>query len=77
MLLYLLGNSVLLIAYLIAFALYFKEKNARRSLILAVLPACIFLLNGLVLRHWLLVGFTVLFATGHIYVTKKNIEAER
>ena len=36
--------------------------------------ACIFLLSGLLLRHCLLVGFSLLFAIGHIYVTKKNIE---
>ena len=45
-------------------------------MILAVLPACLFLLSGLTLRHWLLVGFAALFAVGHIYVTKKNTEYE-
>ena len=73
MLFYLLGNAALLIAYWIVFARYFKEKTAPRALALAVLPACIFLLSGLLLRHWLLVGFAALFAVGHIYVTQKNI----
>ena len=75
MLLYLAGNGVLLSAYWFVFARYLKEKNTRRALILAVLPACIFLLSGLLLRHWLLVGFAILFAIGHIYVTQKNAEA--
>lgn len=75
MLFYLVGNGLLLIAYLFVYVLYLKEKNDRRAIILAVLPACIFILSGLLLRHWSLIGFSILFAIGHIYVTKKNIEA--
>lgn len=75
MLIYLLGNGVLLVVYWLVFAQYLKKKNGRCARILAVLPACIFLLSGLLLRHWLLVGFSILFAIGHIYVTEKNIEA--
>ena len=74
MVLYAAGNGTLLLAYWIVFARYMKEKSARRALILAVLPACIFLLSGLLLRHWLLVGFAALFAVGHICVTKQNHE---
>ncbi|MBQ9552487.1 MAG: hypothetical protein IJU96_06950 [Clostridia bacterium] len=74
MLLYLAGNGVLLAAYWIVFLLYFKRKSRARALALAILPACIFLLSGLLLRHWLLAGFAVLFAIGHIYVTLKNAE---
>ena len=76
MLLYLLGNGALLLAYWLVFARYLKEKTGRRALALAVLPACIFLLSGLLLRHWLLVGFAALFAVGHIYVTAVNTKGE-
>jgi hypothetical protein len=75
MLLYFIGNGALLFLYLFVFALYFGKKTNGRAMILAVLPACIFLLSGLLLRHWLLAGFAILFAIGHIYVTKKNLEA--
>ena len=74
MLLYLAGNGTLLVAYWIVFAGYMKEKSAKRALVLAVLPSCVFLLSGLTLHHWLLVGFSLLFAAGHIYVTKQNHE---
>lgn len=76
-LIYMFGNGVLLLAYLIVFVMYFRERTAKRAITLAVLPACIFLLNGILLRHWLLVGSAILFAAGHIYVTKKNVEALR
>lgn len=73
MILYLAGNGVLLAAYWLVFARYCKAKTARRARTLAVLPACIFLLSGVLLRHWLLAGAAVLFAVGHIYVTETNI----
>ncbi len=77
MLFYLLGNAALLVAYWIVFARYFKEKSAEQALVLAILPACIFLLSGLTLRHWLLAAFAAVFAVGHIYVTKKNADAKQ
>ena len=46
-----------------------------RMLPLAVLPCLIFLLNGLFLRHWLLVFFSVLFAAAHIAITWQNTRA--
>ena len=72
MVLYLVCNGTLLAAYWISFAVYMKRKNMRLALVLSILPSCIFLLSGILLRHWLLVGFAVLFAVGHIYVTYKN-----
>ena len=74
MILYVVLNSALIIAYIILFAVYLKKKNAPLALILAIIPSCIFLLSGILLRHRLLVCFAVLFAAGHIYVTKKNAE---
>ena len=74
MILYLFGNGCLLVAYWIAFALYMKKKTPSLALILAVLPACIFLLSGLTLHHWLLAGFAILFGIGHLYVTNQNIQ---
>ncbi|MGI6742447.1 MAG: hypothetical protein ACOX4O_02175 [Eubacteriales bacterium] len=75
MLLYFIGNGALLFVYLFVFALYFGKKTKGRAIILAVLPACIFLLSGLLLRHLLLAGFAILFAIGHIYVTVHNFKS--
>ena len=76
MLLYFVGNGALLLAYWLVFARYMKARTVRRAMALAILPACIFLLSGLLLRHWLLAGFALLFAVGHIYVTAMNIKSE-
>ena len=75
LLLYLAGNGALLLAYWLTFATYLKKKTAGRALALAILPACVFLLSGLLLRHWLLVGFALLFAVGHVFVTRENARA--
>lgn len=75
MLVYFTGNGCMLAAYWLVFALYLKKKTAKRALTLAVLPVCIFMLSGLLLRHWLLAGFALLFAAGHIYVTLQNVQA--
>ena len=72
MMLYMACNGLLLAAYWITFAFYMKRRSVRLALVLAVLPACIFLLSGILLQHWLLAGFAVVFAIGHIYVTYKN-----
>ena len=77
MLLYLFGNGVLLLVYWIVFFRHMRKKSAAKALTLAVLPSCIFLMSGILLRHWLLTGFAVLFAIGHIYVTLKNAQAQQ
>ncbi|MBQ6334767.1 MAG: hypothetical protein IJI46_06855 [Erysipelotrichaceae bacterium] len=50
-----------------------KEKTGKRAIMLAIVSACIFFLSSLLLRHWLLVGSSILFAIGHLNVTKENI----
>ena len=74
MLLYLFGNGLLLVLYWAVYAAFLKRKTGKRALALALIPACIFLMSGLLLRHWLLVVSAVLFGVGHIYVTRKNAE---
>jgi hypothetical protein len=69
---YMFSNALLLVAYWILFAIYMKKKNMGLALSLAIIPSCIFLFSGVLLRHWLLVGSACLFATGHIFVTYRN-----
>ena len=75
MLVYLIGNGLLLAAYGIVYAFYFGKKTRARAMALTILPVLIFLLCGILLRHWLLVCFAILFAVGHPYVTAKNLSA--
>jgi len=72
MLIYLVGNSMLLIAYGIAWEFYFKKKTYSIAMILAVVPVGIFLLTGFCLHHWLLVAAALLFGYCHIHITRQN-----
>lgn len=69
---YLAGNGVLMAVYWGFWWLYFREQTKRRALVLAVVPVCMFLLSGSLLRHWLLVIAALVFGVGHVYVTLEN-----
>lgn len=69
---YLIGNAVLLVAYLIIWVLFFKKQEFWKQISLAVIPAVIFLLCGITMLHVLLIVFGTIFGVGHIYVTCKN-----
>ena len=69
---YLIGNVVLLLAYFACWIVYAKKQSMFVALLLAILPTLLFLLSGLTMRHWLLVGFALLFGAPHIYITVVN-----
>lgn len=71
---WLLGNGVLLLVYWVCWLFYFKSPVRRWAVVLAVAPGLLFLLNGLLLRHWALVGCAVLFCVVHPRVTLAGLE---
>ena len=71
-LVYLIGNSLLMLSYWIIWLFYFKRAALWKQLSLAIIPACLFLLSGITIRHYLLVIFAVIFGLGHIYITWTN-----
>ena len=72
LLVYIFGNGALLLSYLIIWAFYFKRPSPGKAMALAVIPVGLFLLSGIALRHWLLVGCASVFGVGHIYITGKS-----
>ena len=72
-LIYFFGNTILLVAYWIVWILFFIKLRSWKSMALAIIPVCIFLICGVTLRHVLLIISAVVFAVGHIYVTRKNL----
>lgn len=73
-LIYLFGNVILMLAYWLFWMLFFNKKSNGKQIALAIIPTCLFLLNGITMRHYLLVLFSIIFGIGHIYVTVKNFE---
>lgn len=81
-LIYCFGNLALLLAYWIVWGIFIAGKPKREGvagvkMALAILPSCLFLLDGITLKYGLLVIFAVLFAIGHIYVTHQNIKVAK
>lgn len=66
---YFVGNVILLAAYIIIYVFFFKKQSFAKAITLAILRIAVFLLCGILLRHWLLVIFALIFACGHIAVT--------
>ena len=66
---YMLLNAILMIVYYCFWAGYFKKKTLKKGIALAIVPTAIFVISGLLLRHWLLVFFSLLFGVAHIRIT--------
>lgn len=71
-LVYGLGNIGLMAAYWIIWMLYFRRQGFWKTMALAVIPVCIFVLSGITLGHVLLIVSGALFGVGHIFVTYQN-----
>lgn len=65
-------TSILLLLYIIVWFFYSKLQSKNKAIILALLPTMIFVIRGILLRHWLLMIAGILFGIGHIYVTLQN-----
>ena len=70
-LIYLIGNGALLLCYYLSWMLYSRKKTLSAAMALAIIPTAIFLLSGILFRHWLLVAFAILF--GPWYLTPYKI----
>ena len=68
---YLFANIILVTAYLFIWAIFRNEQHLWRNMSLAIIPTCIFLISGITLGHWLLVGASLIFGISHIYITYK------
>lgn len=75
-LVYLAGNILLLLIYWIIWFLFFIEQKTWKSMALAIIPAVIFLISGITLRHYLLIFSAVLFGVGHICITWQNTDRQ-
>ncbi|MCD7731218.1 MAG: hypothetical protein LUI05_06960 [Oscillospiraceae bacterium] len=72
MLLYFIATAALLTAYLVVWVFYFRAESACKAIALALLPTSLFLVSGILLRHWLLVIAAILFGAAHTYITTQN-----
>lgn len=72
MIVWLLLTVILLAVYAVLWT--FKRRGARAVLYgLAIVPACLFLSNGILLAHPLLTVFAVLFGASHFCIVHENV----
>ncbi|MGF6376543.1 hypothetical protein M2140_001620 [Clostridiales Family XIII bacterium PM5-7] len=67
----------LTIVLLIVYAVLWIRKSKGGSAIfygLAIVPVCLFLMNGILLRHIMLVIFALIFGVCHLMIVRENIE---
>lgn len=69
---YVTSNIILIVAYWFVYGFYFYRRKNLKSMALAIIPSCIFLIDGILLRHYLLVSFAIIFALSHICITRKD-----
>lgn len=67
-----LGNILLIIAYWLVWMLYFSKRGFGTAMALAILPVCIFLLNGVALMQIPLIISSIVFGVAHICITYQN-----
>lgn len=72
MIFYIVVTSALLLLYLLVWFFYLKSQSTNKAILLALLPTMIFVISGILLRHWLLMIAGILFGIGHIFVTLQN-----
>ena len=66
---YLFFNGFLIIVYYLCWVGYVKHKTLKKGMALAIIPTTVFLVSALLLRHWILVFFALLFGFAHIRIT--------
>lgn len=69
---YLIVNGILVLMYLMIWAICFKKNGMFRALALSIIPSMIFLFSGIMSRSVLLIITAVIFAPCHIMISYKN-----
>ena len=76
-LIYLIADIILIAVYILVWLSFMKKQTYIKAMIMAVVPAVIFLVCGITLRHFILIFCSVMFFIGHIYVTTSNYRTDK
>lgn len=70
---YLWLNIILLTSYIVIWLICWNKYEVFRAYALSIIPTAIFLLSGILLMYFPLIGFAILFGISHITISIKNI----
>ena len=66
-------SAVLLVIYAVLWC--FSRRGGKAVLYgLASVPVCLFLMNGVLLRHWALAAAAMLFGVFHLWIVHENVK---
>lgn len=71
---YIIVNSLLCIAYLVCWEIFWNKSCLIKAILLSLLPSCIFLFSGVMLANIPLIIFASIFAHCHILINCKNAD---
>ena len=71
---YIIVNSILVLAYCLAWVILCKKSGIVKALLLSVIPSTVFLFSGIIIASFPLLIFAVIFATTHILISLKNVQ---
>lgn len=69
---YIIVNSILCVAYLVCWAVFWNKSHLAKAIALSLLPSGIFLFGGVMLANIPLIVFSIIFAPCHILISCKN-----
>ena len=69
---YIAVNALLVLAYCLIWVLLWNRDGLLKSLLLSILPSCVFLFSGAMIASIPLVVFAIVFAATHIFISVKN-----
>ena len=72
LIIYLIGNIVLVTLYCLIWFICFKKNNVFRALALSIIPSIMFLFSGIMSRSVLLIIASIVFAPSHIAISYNN-----
>ncbi len=65
-------NSALMLAYYLSWIVFWKKDCLTKSLLLSIVPSCLFIISGILIANIPLIVFAILFAIFHIWISVKK-----
>lgn len=75
-LVYIVVNSVLLLAYCVSWVILWKKSNIVKALLLSIIPSVIFIFSSVLIVSIPLLAFSIIFAVAHILISVKNVQTQ-
>lgn len=71
---YIAINSFLIFAYYLSWIVFWKKDCLAKSLLLSVVPSCLFIVSGVLIANLPLIVFAILFTVFHVLISIKDLK---